>query len=255
MPEFAAAATPMDQPTETAELMTPSSAKRVLVIMAHPDDPEFGAGGTLARWIEEEGCAVTYVVVTDGSKGSSDRDMTPARLAALRQAEQRAAARLLGVGQVEFLGFPDGEIAPDLVLRHAIARAIRRWQPDVVITHDPATLYWDNYINHPDHRAVGQATLDAVFPTARDHLNARHLLDEGLEPHIVREVYLAGSRQPDCWVDIAPTFERKLAALREHVTQIRDPDGLAERLRQRSAAAAEGHPMTLAEAFKKIVLP
>jgi LmbE family N-acetylglucosaminyl deacetylase len=227
----------------------------VLVVMAHPDDPEYGAGGTLARWTGEEGCEVIYLIVTDGSKGSSERDMDPERLVTLRQAEQRAAADLLGVRQVEFLGFPDGEVAPDLVLRHAIAREIRRWRPDVVVTHDPATLYWESYINHPDHRAVGQATLDAVFPTARDHLNATHLLAEGLEPHVVHEVYLAGSRQPDCWIDIEPTFERKIAALRHHVTQIRDPDGLPERIRQRAAAAAEGHGLRLAEAFKKISLP
>jgi len=231
--------------------LTDPDPTRVLVIAAHPDDPEFAAGGTVARWTDE-GREVIYLIVTDGSKGSGDRAMDPAQLVAMRQAEQRAAARHLGVEQVEFLGFPDGEIAPDLALRHAIAREIRRWRPDVVITHDPASFYWDNYINHPDHRATGQAALDAVFPTARDHLNAPQLLAEGFEPHIVREVYLTGAREPDTWVDIGPTFERKLAALREHASQIADMDGLAVRLRQRSGDAAEGHGMSLAEAFKRI---
>jgi len=229
-----------------------AAAKRVLVVLAHPDDPEFGAGGTIARWTDE-GLTVHYVIVTDGSKGSGEPDMTPRRLATIRVDEQRAAAAVLGVSEVVFLGLPDGEIAPDLALRHAITRQIRRWQPDIVVTHDPASLYWDNFINHPDHRAVGQATLDAIYPTARDRLNAAHLLVEGLEPHVVREIYLTGSRNPDAWIDISPTFDRKLSALRQHVTQIKDFEALEARLRERHAGMAEGHGMALAEAFKKIV--
>jgi LmbE family N-acetylglucosaminyl deacetylase len=224
---------------------------RVLVVMAHPDDPEFAAGGTVARWAEA-GAEVTYVVVTDGSKGSGDRAMTSERLVAQREAEQRAAASRLGVREVVFLGFADGEIAPDLTLRHAITREIRRFRPDVVITHDPARLYWDQYINHPDHRAVGQATLDAVFPTARDFLNVPALLAEGLEPHNVREVYLSGAVEPDTWVDIEPVLERKVAALREHASQFADPDGMAERVRKRAADFADRHGMQFAEVFKRI---
>lgn len=228
---------------------------RVLVVMAHPDDPEFTSAGTIARWTDA-GAVTVYVIVTDGSKGSNDRTMTADRLASVRQREQRAAAAQLGVGEIAFLGHPDGEIVPDIPLRHAIARQVRRYRPDVVITHDPSTYYFDAYINHPDHRAAGQAALEAVFPTARDWLNAPHLLaDEGLEPHAVSEVWLAGSREPDTWIDIGPTFDRKLAALREHVSQIPDMTALAERLRHRSASIAEGHGMELAEAFKRIVLP
>jgi LmbE family N-acetylglucosaminyl deacetylase len=234
--------------------MNDTDTRRVLVVMAHPDDPEFTSAGTIAAWTDA-GADVRYLIVTDGSKGTGDPSMTPGRLGAMREAEQRAAAERLGVRQVVFLGLRDGEIAPDLGLRHAIAREIRRHKPDVVVTHDPATFYTDTYINHPDHRATGQATLDAVFPTARDPLNAPHLLrDEGLAPHVVREVYLTGSRTPDTWFDIAPTFERKLAALREHVSQIRDPAALETRVRDRAAALARGHGMDLAEAFKKIVL-
>lgn len=234
--------------------MTDPPFDRALVVMAHPDDPEYAAGGTTARWTAA-GAAVAYVIVTDGSKGSADRAMTVDRLVALRQEEQRAAAAALGVRDVVFLGQPDGEVVADLALRHRIAREIRRLRPDVVVTHDPATLYWDTAINHPDHRAVGQATLDAVFPTARDWLNAPQLLAEGLEPHHVREVLLSGTTAADTWVDIAPTLAAKVAALRWHASQIRDPDGLEARLRMRAASLAEGHGMELAEAFKRIRLP
>jgi LmbE family N-acetylglucosaminyl deacetylase len=228
--------------------------QRVLVVMAHPDDPEFSSGGTIAMWTGS-GRQVTYVIVTDGSKGSPDREMTPERLAALRQDEQREAAAVLGVSEVVFLGFVDGEISSDLTLRHAITREIRRYKPDIVVTHDPASLYWDNYINHPDHRAAGQATLDAVFPTARDWLSAPNLLQvEGLEPHHVRQVYLTGSKEPDTWVDIEGTMGRKVEALRRHVSQIKDVDSLAERLRARARAVAQGHGMTFAEGFKCIQL-
>jgi LmbE family N-acetylglucosaminyl deacetylase len=223
--------------------------------MAHPDDPEFTAGGTIASWTAA-GVSVQYAIVTDGAKGSADRAMTPERLREVRQHEQRAAAARLGVHDVAFLGFPDGEIAPDLSLRRAIAREIRRSKPEVVVAQDPSSLYWDTFINHPDHRAAGQAALDAVFPTARDWMSAPDLLlVEGLEPHKVDQVWLTGSRAPDVWVDIAPTFERKLSALREHRSQIHDPDGLEARVRARAAAAAEGHGMELAEAFKRIALP
>lgn len=235
--------------------MTPIDPQHALIVMAHPDDPEFAAGGTIARWTDA-GARTTYVIISDGAKGTADTGMTPDRLAALRESEQRAAAEILGVREIVFLGLPDGEIAPDLALRHALARQIRRFRPDTVVTHDPATFYTDTYINHPDHRAVGQAALDAVFPTARDPLNAPHLLrDEGLAPHQVGFVYLTGTRTPDTWIDIAPTFARKLEAVRAHRSQIQDPDGLEERLRDRAARLAEGRGMVLAEAFKRIVLP
>lgn len=231
--------------------MPDADIERALVISAHPDDPEFGAGGTVAAW-SDAGVEVTYVIVTDGSKGSDDRAHTPESLSELREREQRAAADVLGVKEVRFLGLPDGEVQPDLSLRHMLTREIRRARPDVVVTHDPATFYFDHYINHPDHRAVGQAALDAVFPTARDFLNAPHLLEEGLEPHIVGEVYLTLSLAPDHFVDIEGTIERKLKALAEHASQIRDMAGLAERMRERHRTLAEGHGMAFAEAFKRI---
>lgn len=242
---------PPEVPNQSAGAAATTVPGRALIVSAHPDDPEFGAGGTLAKWTAA-GSTVAIVIVTDGSKGSSDRSMTSDRLVPLRQAEERAAAARLGVQDVTFLGFPDGATMPDLALRHAITREIRRFRPDLIITHDPATLYWDQYINHPDHRAVGQAALDAIFPTARDHLNAPEHLAEGLEPHIVPVVYLTGSQAPDTWEDITPTLETKLAALREHKSQFTDLDAMAGRVRERSRGVAEGHGMEYAEAFKKI---
>jgi LmbE family N-acetylglucosaminyl deacetylase len=231
----------------------PDGARRVMVIVAHPDDAEFIAGGSLAAWVGQ-GTSAQYVVVTDGSKGSPERGVTAAKLAEVRRREQQAAARLIGVEQVVFLGRPDNELVADLELRRLLTREIRRGRPDVVITHDPTTFYYDDYINHPDHRAAGEAALYAIFPTSRDHLNFPELLAEGLEPHKVTHVLLGGSRQPDVWVDIGDTMEAKLAALREHKSQFADQDRMAQRVRERAAAAGHGPGLALAEAFKHIVL-
>ena len=227
---------------------------RAAVIMAHPDDPEFSSGGTIARWTAA-GAEVHLIVVTDGPKGTSDRTMAPERLAAIRMTEQRGAAKALGVEEVHFLGYVDGEVMANLALRHLITRQIRLLRPDTVITHDPARMYYDGYINHPDHRAVGEATLAAVYPTARDPLNVPEHLAEGLEPHAVKTVLLTGAVEPDVWIDIEATFGRKVVALAEHRSQIKDAAGLETRLRERHAAVAEGHGMHLAEAFKGISLP
>lgn len=245
-------------PTDAAPtdaVPTAPAVHRLLVVVAHPDDPDFPAGGTIAA-LAGRGTHVTYVIVTDGSKGTGDRTLSGPRLAAMRVDEQWAAARALGVADVVFLGIPDGEVVPDLALRHAITRQIRLHRPDVVITHDPATFYTDTYVNHPDHRAVGQATLEAIFPTARDFLNAPHLLaEEGLDVHKVREAWLTLSLRPDHFVDIAATIDRKIAALHEHRSQFTDPDGLAMRIRERAALVGEANGMALAEGFKRIVLP
>lgn len=212
--------------------------KRVMVVAAHPDDAEFGAGGTVAKWVQE-GKDVVYVIATRGEKGSDNPEITSERLAKLREEEQRAAAQRLGVRQVIFLGYTDGEVVPDLQLRRDITREIRRWQPDLVVCQNPTTYYVDGYINHPDHRAVGEATLAAVFPLARDHLNYPEHKAEGLEPHKVRYVYLNISRDADTFVDITGTIDIKIDALWEHKSQFDDPEGLAERLRERAAETAK----------------
>jgi LmbE family N-acetylglucosaminyl deacetylase len=221
--------------------------------MAHPDDPDFSASGTIAAWADA-GAAVFLVIVTDGSKGTPDRSTISHELIATRKAEQRAAGRVMGVADVVFLGQVDGEVVPDLALRRLLVHQIRLLRPDTVITHDPARLYYDTYVNHPDHRAVGQATLDAIYPTARDHLNYPEHLADGLEPHKVTTVLLSAAMQPDTYLDITATFDRKLAALREHKSQIADMDGLATRLRERHTELGRDHGFALAEAFKRITL-
>ena len=229
--------------------------QRVLVIHAHPDDPEFSAGGTIARWTSE-GLDVSYCIVTDGSKGTDDRSITRDQLVALRVQEQQAAAEVLGVRNILWLGFPDGEVVPDLNLRQALVKVIRQVRPERIICPDPTTLITSfNTINHPDHRAVGLATLDAIFPAARNHNYFDALLGEGLEPMYVREVYLSGSLNPDVWVDITATFERKLAALRCHVSQIRDMEGLAQRMRDRMQKRdIETTDPVYVEGFRKLKL-
>lgn len=193
--------------------------ERALVVMAHPDDADFVAAGTVARWLRD-GATCVYVLCTDGNKGSDDPAMTPARLASIRRAEQQAALNRLGGGEVWCLGFEDGVLEPTLALRRAIAETICRFRPDVVVCQDP-TLRWfgAEYINHPDHRAAGEAALAAVFPSARNRLIFPELFAAGLEPHAVASVYLAATEQPDTWVDVTDTFEQKLAALAEHRSQ------------------------------------
>jgi len=207
--------------------------ERVLVVLAHPDDPEFYCGGTVARW-GAEGREVCYCLLTRGDKGADESDADPERMARLREAEQRAAAGVLGVREVIFLNHPDGYLVPDLQLRKEVAGVIRRFQPAIVVTCDPTNFFPSStYINHPDHRAAGQATLDAVFPAAGSGMFFPELeRDQGLKPHKVRQVYVAGAVYPNTAVDVTAYVDRKIAALREHKSQIREPEGLEERIRQ-----------------------
>ena len=219
----------------------------VLVVGAHPDDTEFGAGGTVAAFTAA-GQAAHYIVCTDGSKGSKDRAVHPAHLVRRRQAEQRGAAEELGVSSVTFLEQVDGEMENTRDVRLRIARRIRELRPHVLITHDA----WRPWMLHPDHRAAGFAVTDA-FVAARDHLYLPELLDEGLEPWAVPELWLWGTLQPDYWVDTSATIERKLAALRHHESQISDFAALEERLRQGARETGEPHGMAYAEAFKRLL--
>ena len=218
----------------------------VLVVGEHPDDTEFGAGGTVAGFTRG-GYEVHYIVCTDGGKGTKDRAIDPRELVRRRQVEQRAAAEALGVSSVTFLEQPDGELENTRAVRMRIARRIREVRPNVLITHDA----WCPWMLHPDHRAAGFAVTDA-FVAARDHLYLPELLHEGLELWPVPEIWLWGSGQPDFWVDIAGSIDRKLAALRHHVSQIGDPAGLDERMRQRAHDLGEPQGMEYAEAFKRL---
>jgi LmbE family N-acetylglucosaminyl deacetylase len=241
-----------------AEMSTHSDrifdSEHVLYIAAHPDDPEFGAGGTIARWVVN-GTQVTYVIVTDGSKGSNDEKLTSQELVRIRQAEQRAAAKVLGVSEVIFLGYPDGAVYNTPELRRDLVRQIRLHRPDLVVTHDPtARFIGDRYINHPDHRAVGDTALDAIFPLARDRFNFPELEQDGLAPHAVLTVLMRPTMEPNEVVDITSTIDLKVAALQEHRSQIGDLQTLEERVRQRARDYAQDTPYTYAEQFRRITL-
>ncbi|SVC18822.1 uncharacterized protein METZ01_LOCUS271676, partial [marine metagenome] len=195
--------------------------QRGMVVMAHPDDAEWSCSGTVAKWCAE-GWEVVYVLCTDGSKGSSDLEMTPEKLIKIREKEQRNAGKVLGLKDVVFLGYPDAYLEPTLELRKDIAREIRRHKPDVLITNSPARdTERGHYVSHPDHLAAGEAALSAVFPTARDRMTFPELLDEGLEPHKVREVWIAGGGDnADKYVDVEAYMDTAVKALKSHVSQV-----------------------------------
>ncbi len=218
----------------------------VLVVGAHPDDTEFGAGGTVAAFTRA-GRDVLYIVCTDGSKGTKDRSIDPGALVRRRQGEQRGAAAALGVTDVTFLEQPDGEMENTRAVRLRIARLIRQVRPNVLITHDA----WRPWQLHPDHRATGLAVTDA-FVAARDHLYLPELLKEGLEPWPVPELWLWGTLEPDHWVDITATIDQKLTSLRQHETQIADFAALEERLRKGAHELGESQGMEYAEAYKRL---
>jgi len=224
----------------------------ILTIIAHPDDAEFGAAGSIAAWTAE-GKTVVYVVCTGGGKGTSDRNVSPADLERIRQQEQRAAASVLGVSEVVFLGMEDQGLEETREFRETLVRLIRRYRPEKVISSDP----YRRYLWHRDHRIVGQVVMDALFPYARDHLAYPDLLEEGLEPHKVKEALFFGTDEVNHWIDISDTFEIKLEALICHATQIRElrVDNLESWLRARCRRLAEGSDFTLAEAFHRVKLP
>lgn len=230
-------------------------SQKILVILAHPDDPEFFCGATIARWTAA-GHSVSYCLLTCGDKGTQDREITPEMLCSRRQSEQIAAAAVLGVRQVRFLNYPDGYLTPDLHLRRDITRLIRQEQPDILVTCDPTNLYVrETLLNHPDHRAAGQAVLDAVFPAARDHLNFVELWrDENLEPHIVREVWVSAPKEPTISLDVTEYWETKIRALYEHKSQIPDPQALAERIRARHTSDSTLENPRYEEYFRRLIL-
>jgi LmbE family N-acetylglucosaminyl deacetylase len=233
----------------------PRSYERVLVIAAHPDDAEFAFGATIARLVEE-GSRVTYVVVTDGAQGSEDPVEPSAALTELRCAEQREAAGVLGVTEVAFLGFPDGFVADSGELRLALAREIRRHRPDLVLTHQPQrSLRFPIGASHPDHLAVGQAALAAVFPFARNPRSFPELLREGLAPHRVDEVWLPGYEHTDLLVGVDRTADRKLSAILMHRSQFRDaadPMAAIAWVRERMHQYGRELGCEFAEGFKRI---
>lgn len=232
----------------------PLPPQRAMIIAAHPDDIEFVVAGTVAKWVQA-GAQARYVLVTSGDAGSHQPGITREELARVREAEQRAAARTVGVDEVVFLGYHDSEVEPTLALRRDLVREIRRFKPDTVVCFDPTLLFVsDGYINHPDHRAVGQAALDAVAPTAAMPLAFVKLREEGLEPHRVKEVLVAATADPDTWIDITDTIDLKIEALRQHASQFPHGWDPGEMIREWAAESGAKVNVPYAEAFKRIVL-
>ncbi len=229
--------------------MTEREPRRIAVVFAHPDDAEFTCAGSLAKWIVE-GDEVTYIACTSGDKGTHDREVNPAQLILTREAEQHAAAQELGVKEVVFLRHKDGEVEPNMAMRAELASVLRQCKPDVVITHDP----WLRYAIHPDHRAVGTVAMDAVV-AARDHLYLQYqLLDGHLDIQRAKEILLFSPDAPNFWVDINGTFDKKMAALRCHASQLVRAMDLEQRMRQRAIDIGKPQGIEMAEAFRQIEL-
>ena len=229
------------------------SNKRGMVVVAHADDAEWGCSGTVAK-LCDEGWEMVYVLCTDGSKGIDDPEISGDELIRIRMAEQTNAGKVLGLHDVVFLGYEDAMLQPTLDLRRDIARQIRRHRPDLIICQNPVRdLVGRGYIGHPDHFAAGEATLAAVYPTARDRLTFPELLDEGLEPHKVRELWIMDRQNADQYVDVTEHIETAVDALRAHASQV-DPEDADKYLKGwRSEIGAEVG-FQYAEAFKRFVL-
>jgi LmbE family N-acetylglucosaminyl deacetylase len=237
--------------------MTEQEAKipeRIMVVAAHPDDAEFGCGGTVAKWVRQ-GSTAYYLICTNGEKGNDDGSVTVEQLIAIRDQEQREAAKVIGVSEVVILPRPDGELFYSYEFRGDVVRHIRKWKPDAVFTHDPSTIINSSgFVNHADHRATGEATIDAVYPFSRSPLQYPDQIREGLEPHTVYDLYLWGSTPPNFWVDVSDTVDCKAEALKCHRSQFSDPERVMEFARERLRRAGEEHGVEYAETFRKVSL-
>jgi LmbE family N-acetylglucosaminyl deacetylase len=232
--------------------------KKVLVVGAHPDDNDFGAGATVAK-AAGQGAEVIYLIATTGQRGSSDENMTPERLSEIRRKEQEEAAKVLGVREVRFLDYVDGELIPDIRLKERIVKSIRRYKPDIVFTMDPSFFYYKSYgmVNHSDHRAIGEATLDACYPLARDLMSFPEHAKEGLNPHKVKELLLHSfvPENANFYVDVTNTFDTKIKALSLHKSQVGDMQRIEKRMKDRAEVAGRLARCRYAEAFVRLQLP
>jgi LmbE family N-acetylglucosaminyl deacetylase len=242
-------------PAKTAPKELPAP-QRAMSIHAHPDDQEFTVGGTLAKWARA-GCEIITVCITSGGAGSNKHtppDMTRRALVAIREDEQREAGRILGVKDTIFLGHEDGMLEPSIALRKELTRLIRRFRPEAVLTGDPSMrFYGSTYMNHPDHRVAADVALDAVFPSAGTRLIFPELLDVGLEPHEVHQVYIHGAEHPDTYIDISDVLDVKLAALRAHKSQMGEWDP-REMITQWAREQGRRRKLAAAEAYRRMVL-
>jgi LmbE family N-acetylglucosaminyl deacetylase len=230
------------------------AVERILVVSAHPDDVDFGAAGSVAVWTDQ-GIDVSYCIVTDGEAGGSDPSVSRAEMAAIRRSEQLAAAECVGVSDVRFLGFPDGRVQATIELRRDISRVIRQVRPDRVVCQSPQRNFQRIYASHPDHLAAGEATLCAVYPDARNLFAHPELMEEGLEPWTVPEVWMMVGAETNEYVDTTAVIDRKVKALLSHVSQMADADAIDNLIREwgASIAKAAGLPEgSYAEAFQRI---
>lgn len=230
------------------------SPRNILVVLAHPDDPEFFLGATIARW-GTAGHKVSYCLLTRGDKGTNDPEADPLKLMELREKEEYAAAGILGVNQIDFLDFQDGYLVPTLDARKAVVREIRKHRPDILVSCDPTNLFPNpNYINHPDHRAAGQIALDAVFPAAGNPMFFRELMDEeGLAPHSVEEVWLSLTSQPNVTIDVTEFWGTKIRSLYEHKSQIGDKDAFTQRMKSRFVEGTTADNPRYEDNFRRII--
>ena len=212
--------------------------ERALVITAHPDDVDFGAAGTIAN-LTDRGATVTYCIVTDGQAGGFDDSIPRRKMASIRREEQTKAASKVGVSDLVFLGWMDGEVESGLELRHDLSRVIREYRPQIVLTQSPTLNLRRIYASHPDHIAVAQSAIAAVYPDARTPFAFTDLVTDGLEPWTVDEIWLMGHPEPDEFVEITPQIERKISALLCHESQHRDPSGMMDRVREWNAETAQ----------------
>ena len=240
----------------TSQKFPQLTPKIVLGVAAHPDDLDFGASGTLAAFAAQ-GASVYYLLLTDGSKGTADREVASTDLVKTRQQEQRAAVQAIGAKDVEFLDYPDGRLEVTMDVKRDIIKAIRKYKPDVVVTMDPSVLYSADrgLINHPDHRAAGQATLDAVYPLARDHLSFPELFEAGHEPHKVSTVLLINFNQQNYTVDISHTIDLKMQALEAHSSQMADLEKTQTMMRNIATQIGADSGYQYGEGFMRIDVP
>jgi LmbE family N-acetylglucosaminyl deacetylase len=228
--------------------------KRFMVIAAHPDDADFGPAATAAKWIDA-GSVGWLVCCTSGDQGGEDPDADPMALALTREEEQRRAADIVGYAGITFLHQPDGALANELALRELLVREIRTFRPDAVISHDPDVIvYARGGINHTDHRAAGIAAVDAVYPAARNPMAFPHLARAGLAIQRVRRIYLFWPNEPDTWIDVSATLDRKIRALRQHPSQVKQPLELDERIGRSAAEAGQAIGVAAAEGFRLVLI-
>jgi LmbE family N-acetylglucosaminyl deacetylase len=227
---------------------------RFMVIAAHPDDADFGPAATAARWIDA-GSTGWLVCCTSGDAGGEDPDIDPMELAVVRETEQTAAAAIVGYAGVSFLHQPDGALENNLALREQLVREIRTFRPDAVLATDPEVVFYrDGGVNHADHRVAGMAAVDAVYPASRNPMAFPWLAREGLASHVVRRLYLFWPNEPNAHVDVSDTVDRKIEALRAHVSQLREPDRLEEWIRERASEIGKRVGVAGAEAFRLVVI-